>query len=267
MNPLRDVERETCKKEIPEAKPLLLLLRLCFRGSAEDGFLGDLVLDLDIRVGVYGNDDVGAEGAAERHGNGIDEPPVDEEPAFPKARRKHPRHGDACPDGFDERPFADPYLLTRCQIRCHGCERYGKILDVRVTEPLPQVIGDLLAVDETGPGYGDFHEPEHIRPGKFADESFRIIEFTRRIGSPHEGSDRGAADDIDGDIRFLQSPDDPDVGPAACRAAAEGKTDFSQFIRHRWSSSTREASLHLGRQTMKIRGHDFSHTGSHDDPF
>src|SRR5581483_2944341 len=200
--------------------------------------------------------DLGAECAAERDGNRIHQPSIDEPPAAIAMRREQAGHRYGGADRFEERAVAEPDLAAGLEIGRDGGERLVEPLDRAIGLAVAQLLEDPSAGDEPAAARRQVHEADDVEPANRAHPGLERLEPAGDVGSSDQGADRRAGDDLRLDAGIGESAQNADVRPAARGATAERDADAGAC-----PGGRRRGRLRRSRPDLALRPWPSRHAG------
>lgn len=151
--------------------------------------------------------------------------------------------GDGGPDRVHHAALLQPYLAPAFEIGGNSGERQRQLGHLAVDEMTAKELDQLFALDEAA-AQGEVEETDHGLQAQAAHPLVQALEVAVHVGGADQRADRGAADDVRIDAGAVQGLNDPDVRPAARRAAAQGQADlFAMRFFHVFCPMPREAAV------------------------
>ncbi|CAM2150685.1 hypothetical protein PT2222_240068 [Paraburkholderia tropica] len=182
--------------------------------AAQIAAIENVVIEID------GDHRVGAHRARGGHRHRIAEAAVDEPDAVVPDRREDARNRNRGAHRVDHATLAQPDLAARVEFGRDRRERHFQVVDRAAVELLREQVDDLAPAQQPA-RKAQIEQPHHGLPRELADPVLEPVQIAIGIDRAHQRADRGAADHIGPDARFLQRADRADMRPAARRPAAQ----------------------------------------------
>jgi len=145
----------------------------------------------DVAVQVDGNDDVGAQGAADGNRDRVDQAAVNEPAVIVFDGGKQAGDGNGGPHRIEDRSAGKPDFPSGLQVGGYGGKPLVQVLDAQV------VAGDIpvekqaqpLRIDKPVQGGIDFKKPDGLEPVQGADPRLQLRQVAGGMGRADQGPD------------------------------------------------------------------------------